>query len=129
MAYTVEISGFNDYSGNVMSSDNSHCFTPCATPYYDDTDYYRLTFETGGGDKIGSILCAEYATVDLSDYTPSHKGYTSTGWYADTELTERVTSVRLPKNTTVYAGWRWNNPFTDLSEDDWYFCRAEFVSI
>lgn len=127
MAYTVEISGFNDYSGNVMSNDNSHCFTTCAAPYYDDTDYYRLTFETGGGDKIGSILCAEYTTVDLSGYTPSREGYTFTGWYADTELTERVTSFRLPKNTTVYAGWHWTNPFTDLSEDDWYFSSAEYV--
>ena len=69
------------------------------------TDYYRLIFETNGGSEIASIRRAEYMTIDLTDYTPTREGYEFTGWYADEDLTEEITSIRLTRNTTVYAGW------------------------
>ena len=100
------------------------------------TDYYRLTFETNGGSEISSIRRAEYTTIDLTDYTPTREGYEFTGWYADENLTEKITSIRLIRNTTVYAGWEeikenpstgFENPFTDVSESDWFFNDVKFV--
>ena len=100
------------------------------------TDYYRLTFETNGGSEISSIRRAEYTTIDLTDYTPTREGYEFTGWYADENLTEKITSIRLTRNTTVYAGWEeikenpstgFENPFTDVSESDWFFNDVKFV--
>lgn len=100
------------------------------------TDYYRLTFDTNGGSEISSIRRAEYTTIDLTDYTPTREGYEFTGWYADENLTEKITSIRLTRNTTVYAGWEeikenpstgFENPFTDVSESDWFFNDVKFV--
>ena len=102
------------------------------------TDYYRLTFETNGGSEIASIRRAEYTTIDLTDYTPTREGYEFTGWYADKDLTEKITSIRLTCNTTVYAGWEeikenpgtgFENPFTDVSENDWFYDDVMFVFI
>lgn len=102
------------------------------------TDYYRLTFETNGGSEISSIRRAEYTTIDLTDYTPTREGYEFTGWYADEDLTEKITSIRLIRNTTVYAGWEeikenpgtgFENPFTDVSENDWFYDDVMFVFI
>ena len=100
------------------------------------TDYYRLTFETNGGSAIASIRRAEYTTVDLSGYKPTREGYDFTGWYADKGLTDKITSIRLTRNTTVYAGWEekkenpstgFENPFTDVSENDWFYDDVMFV--
>ena len=100
------------------------------------TDYYRLTFDVNGGSEIASILRAEYTTVDLSDYKPTREGYEFTGWYADKDLTDKITSIRLTRNTTVYAGWEekketpgtgFENPFTDVHPDDWFYDDVMFV--
>lgn len=100
------------------------------------TDYYRLTFDTNGGSEISSIRRAANTTVDLSGYTPTREGYEFTGWYADEALTEKITSIRLIRNTTIYAGWEeikenpgtgFENPFTDVSENDWFFNDVKFV--
>lgn len=104
----------------------------------DTTDYYTLTFDTNGGSEISSIQRAEYTTIDLTDYTPTREGYEFTGWYADEDLTEKITSIRLTRNTTVYAGWEeikenpgtgFENPFTDVSENDWFYDDVMFVFI
>ncbi len=99
------------------------------------TDYYRLTFDTNGGSEIASIRRAEYTTIDLADYIPTREGYEFTGWYADEDLTDKVTSIRLTRNTTIYAGWEENkenpstggNPFTDVKESDWFYDDVMFV--
>lgn len=69
------------------------------------TIYYTLTFEENGGSVIASISRASDTRVDLSEYTPNREGYTFTGWYSDSVLTTKVTTVMLTNNTTVYAGW------------------------
>ena len=33
-------------------------------------------------------------------------GYIFDGWYADKELTQHITQVKMTKNTTVYAAWK-----------------------
>ena len=98
--------------------------------------YYRLTFDTNGGNEIAPISRAANTTVDLSGYTPTREGYEFTGWYADEDLTDKITSIRLTHNTTIYAGWKeikdnpstgFENPFTDVSESDWFYEDVMFV--
>ena len=99
------------------------------------TDYYRLTFDTNGGSEIASIRRAEYTKIDLADYIPTREGYEFTGWYADEDLTDKITSIRLTRNTTIYAGWEeikgnpstGGNPFTDVKESDWFYDDVMFV--
>ncbi|MDO4540346.1 MAG: S-layer homology domain-containing protein, partial [Syntrophomonadaceae bacterium] len=101
----------------------------------DTTDYYTLTFDTNGGSAISSISRAEYSTISLDRYTPKRAGFAFTGWYSDEGLTNKITSIRLTRNTTVYAGWTdetnpntgFENPFTDVSENDWFFNDVMFV--
>ena len=66
---------------------------------------WTLSFETDGGDELDSVEAANGTTIDLSDYEPEKDGYTFTGWYSDSELTEEVTEITLTQDATVYAGW------------------------
>ncbi|MDD3879058.1 MAG: S-layer homology domain-containing protein [Syntrophomonas sp.] len=123
---TITVSGTNDTSASVTAA-----FTvqQQGGSGGDTTDYYTLAFDTNGGSSVSSVRRAEYTTVNLSGYTPTKDGYTFTGWYSDKALTEKITSIRLTKNTTIYAGWNrtnhqtgvWDNPFTDVSENDWFY--------
>ncbi len=95
-------------------------------------NYYALTFETNGGSAIRDVAKVSGGTIDLLDYITIREGFTFTGWYADEELTEKITSVKLTKNTTVYAGWEEigapvGNPFKDIFEDDWYYDDVMYV--
>lgn len=72
--------------------------------------------------------------ISLTKYVPTRHGYTFIGWYSDRSLTNQVSEVSLTKNMTVYAGWRADenpdivvNPFTDVSEKDWFYNDAMFV--
>ena len=90
---------------------------------------YVLKFETNGGSRRISDVYAPYDTkIDLSKYEPVKDGYRFTGWYLDRMLTERVTSVRMTKNVTVYAGWRRTElPFIDVRGDDWFYDDVAYV--
>ena len=61
---------------------------------------------SNGGSKIDDVVGSLGLAVDLTlgKYQPVKEGYTFTGWYADKELTDKVTSVRLGSYSTVYAG-------------------------
>ncbi len=69
------------------------------------TSQYTLTFETNGGSTINSVTAVEGTVIDLSDYTPTRSGYTFQGWYTDSALTTKVTSVTMNADQTIYAGW------------------------
>lgn len=84
---------------------------------------YTLTFDTNGGSKIDSVSKVGGATIDLTGYVPTRAGYDFDGWYSDAKLTDKVTSVKLTKNMTVYAKWTekgGENPFTDVADDAYY---------
>lgn len=66
---------------------------------------YTLTFETNGGSSIAALTAEDGSVIDLSQYTPEKDGFIFTGWYSDNALTQKVTSVTLDSNITVYAGW------------------------
>ena len=68
------------------------------------TTKYSLTYETNGGSPIDKETYTRNAIAKLTK-VPKKEGYIFEGWYLDKELTERVTEVKMIKNTTVYAGW------------------------
>ncbi len=68
------------------------------------TTRYALTYETDGGSAIDKETYTRNSTVKLTK-VPKKEGYIFEGWYLDKELTQKVTEVKMTKNTTVYAGW------------------------
>lgn len=82
---------------------------------------YTLTFAVNGGSELKNVSLAAGSAVDLSAYRPVRTGYVFAGWYADPLLTQPVASVTLAANTTVYAKWTRANPFTDVSDDAYYY--------
>ena len=102
--------------------------------YNPPVTYCTLRFETGGGRDITSVRRTYNACIDLTKYVPTWRGYTFIGWYSDRSLTNKVSEVYLTRDLTVYAGWRADenpstgeNPFTDVSEKDWFFDDVLFV--
>ena len=84
---------------------------------------YTLTFDTNGGSKIDSVSKTSGTTIDLAGYITTRAGYDFDGWYSDAKLTDKVTSVKLTKDMTVYAKWSekgGENPFTDVADDAYY---------
>ena len=102
--------------------------------YNPPVTYYTLRFETGGGSDIPSVREAYNTYIDLTKYVPTWRGHTFIGWYSERSLTNKVSGVYLTKDMTVYAGWRVDenpntgaNPFTDVSEKDWFYSDVMFV--
>ena len=102
--------------------------------YNPPVTYYTLRFETGGGSDIPSVRETYNAYIDLTQYVPTWRGHTFIGWYSERSLTNKVSGVYLTKDMTVYAGWSVDenpntgaNPFTDVSEKDWFYGDVMFV--
>ena len=74
--------------------------------YNPPVTYYTLRFETGGGSDISSVQGTYNAYIDLTQYVPTWRGHTFTGWYSERSLKNKVSGVYLAKDMTVYAGWR-----------------------
>ena len=68
------------------------------------TTYYILHYESNGGTEYKDERYKKNTVVEL-DKVPTREGYTFTGWYADEELTDRITSIKMTSDKTVYAGW------------------------
>ena len=79
---------------------------------------YTLSFETGEGSKVDSVSKVSGTTVDLDDYVSTREGYEFTGWYDDRETTEKIGSVTLRGDKTVYAGWEKTDGKDDEEADD-----------
>lgn len=69
------------------------------------TKYYILHYESNGGTKYEDEKYKKN-TVVILDKIPKRVGYTFTGWYADKKLTDKITSVKMTSDKTVYAGWQ-----------------------
>ena len=102
--------------------------------YNPPVTYYTLRFETGGGSDIPSVREAYNTYIDLTKYVPTWRGHTFIGWYTERSLMNKVSGVYLTKDMTVYASWRVDenpgtgaNPFTDVSEKDWFYGDVMFV--
>ena len=102
--------------------------------YNPPVTYYTLRFETGGGSDIPSVQGTYNTYIDLTKYVPTRRGHTFIGWDSERSLTDKVSGVYLTKDMTVYALWRVDenpgtgaNPFTDVSEKDWFYGDVMFV--
>ena len=102
------------------------------------TTQYTLTYDTNGGSAIASTKHNSGATVSLTA-TPTREGFTFAGWYSDAGLTNKITSIKMDGNKTIYAGWKEKeNPNTgahdcpsahlkDVDITQWYHEGVDYV--
>ena len=106
--YTEKSGGTKVTTDTVFSANTTVCahWTYIGGGYNPHVTYYTLRFETGGGSDIPSVRGTYNAYIDLTQYVPTWRGHTFTGWYSECSLTNKVSDVYLTKDMTVYAGWR-----------------------
>ena len=80
---------------------------------------YTLHYESNGGTAYKDERCSSGTKVTL-DKTPTRESYTFTGWYADKALTQKITSVTMNSDKTVYAGWEATGVPDKLNGDDYF---------
>lgn len=99
-----------EYGGNIYQPGDSFELSGDTTfnaVWERQTSSYTLTFDTKGGSAIESVTAPENTVINLADYdAPTKDGYTFEGWYLDEAYTNKVTTVRLTGNKTVYAKWK-----------------------
>lgn len=78
---------------------------------------YTLHYESNGGTAYKDERCSSGTKVTL-DKTPTRESYTFTGWYADKALTQKITTVTMNGDKTVYAGWEATGVPDKLNGDD-----------
>ena len=78
---------------------------------------YTLHYESNGGTSYKDESYSSGTTVTL-DKAPVRESYTFTGWYADKALTQKITSVTMNSDKTVYAGWEATGVPDKLNGDD-----------
>lgn len=78
---------------------------------------YTLHYESNGGTAYKDERCSSGTKVTL-DKAPTRESYTFTGWYADKALTQKITSVTMNSDKTVYAGWEATGVPDKLNGDD-----------
>ena len=78
---------------------------------------YTLHYESNGGTAYKDECYSSGTKVTL-DKTPTRESYTFTGWYADKALTQKITSVTMNSDKTVYAGWEATGVPDKLNGDD-----------
>lgn len=66
---------------------------------------YTLYFAANGGSDVADVKASAGSVIGVSSYSSSREGYTFEGWYSDSALTSRVTSVTMDSDKTVYAKW------------------------
>lgn len=68
---------------------------------------YTLAFNSNGGTSVSS---QKVSRIPENMYTPSKTGFTFSGWYTESSLTNRaVSGTKLTGDTTIYAGWNLQN--------------------
>ena len=80
---------------------------------------YTLHYESNGGTSYKDESYSSGTTVTL-DKVPIRESYTFTGWYADKELTKKISSIKMTGDKTVYAGWKASTVPDMLNGDDHY---------
>lgn len=86
---------------------------------------YTLTFDTNGGSSIAKVSASNGTEIKLNKYEPTRANYKFAGWYSDKKLENKVTSVKLTENITVYAAWEKDSsavlPFKDVKPSHWFY--------
>ena len=79
-----------------------------------------LHYDSNGGTQYEDERYASGVIVNL-DKVPVRRGYIFTGWYADEDLTEKITSIKMTGSKTVYAGWQASSAVPDMLNGDDHF--------
>ena len=95
---------YANVAGKTIWSDVKSFKTPGSAPATPELSY-SLTFQSNGGTAFASVTKPKGTVISLSTYVPTRQGYTFGGWYGDAACTNRVTSVTMNSNVTVYAKW------------------------
>ena len=90
-----------DGSGQVASCEVD-VYAP-ATPTPTPDKEYTVTFDSQGGSHVSSQTVKEGTTISLP--TPTRDGYKFLGWYTEADGGNKVTSLTVTKNVTLYAHW------------------------
>lgn len=69
------------------------------------TKKYTLSYESNGGTEYADQRYVRNTVVKL-DKVPAREGYMFTGWYADKDLTQPISKIKMTSDKTVYAGWQ-----------------------
>ncbi len=104
------------------------------------TAQFTLSFETDGGSEIADVTELFGTTVDLTEILTEREGFEFVGWYADEALTEKIISLELTTDMTVYAAWNeistetpdvepFVNPYSDVSESDWFYSDVMYAYV
>ena len=132
--FAGSIEAGSNYSMTKTEKDGkiTYTFTRNSSSSSSGSSNRTLTFNVNGGSELKKLTKAKGTTIDLSDYTPTRTGYTFAGWYSDKELTDKVTSIKLSENTTVYAKWTKNADetvagFEDVKVGDWFAEEVQYV--
>ncbi len=109
---------------------------------------YTVKFDTQGGSEISSLSVTSGNTIEKPS-DPEREGYTFAGWYTDKECTAEFDfETKTTKSITLYAKWteavepeqtaepeitpepsqEWENPFTDVSESDWFYESVKYAA-
>lgn len=73
---------------------------------------YTINYEVNGGSDLNTESFKEGSVIQLNK-KPEKEGFIFDGWYADEALTQRITSITLDSDVTVYAAWK-----EAVAEDD-----------
>ena len=104
---------------------------------------FTVRFETNGGNTIKSQTVTKN-TAATEPAEPTRDNFKFEGWYTDKNFTEKYNfSDKVTKNITLYAKWaekqaepteptkpdtdKWNNPFIDVSENDWFYNNVKYA--
>ena len=96
--------------------------------------YYTVTFDTDGGSNVNNQTVVRNSKATMPT-DPTKDGYDFAGWYeGEAFATEYDFSKGITANITIYAKWVetpttdvWENPFVDITEDDWFYNDVEYV--
>ncbi|MBE7043603.1 MAG: hypothetical protein E7399_08990, partial [Ruminococcaceae bacterium] len=103
------------------------------------TKKFTVKFQSNGGSEVKNQIVAKGNQV-TEPQMPVKEGFVFDGWYFDSLLTKKYDfNSQVTADMTLYAKWgtgegcigvlpKWNNPFNDVTESDWFFKDVEYVN-
>lgn len=88
-----------------------------------------ITFETFGGELENNTIVLPYGTKYSEFPVPTKENYEFIGWYAEEEFTNKVTSIELLNDTTLYANYIEKNYTISFDEEGIRPITAAFNSL
>lgn len=86
-------------SGAALSAD-----TTVYAGWTKNAEEYTLTYDVRGGNSIASVKFKSGAQAHTFP-TPSRAGYTFDGWFDDATAGNKVSSITMDKDKTIFAHW------------------------